>query len=92
MSAGVRGGAFQPDPAPRAPARTQRVPLLQVADEVLHVLGHVLGVLQRGMHTPLTALQQRVHRLRGEAACGTDTSQPGLLPSPPFLPSSALHP
>lgn len=67
---------------------TQRCPLLQVADEVLHVLGHVLGILQRSIHTPLTALQERVHLLGGQAACGgacLAPPLPGLSPHPTVL-------
>lgn len=50
------------------PTLTQRTPLLQVADEVLHVLGHVLGVVQSSIHTTFTALQELVYLLRQQAA------------------------
>lgn len=42
-------------------------PLLQVADEVLHVPGHVFCILQRSVHTSLAALEKHVHLLGGQA-------------------------
>lgn len=52
------------------PLLTQRGAFLQVPDEVLHVLGDVLGVLEGSVHPPLAALQHHVHLLGGRTTCG----------------------
>jgi hypothetical protein len=73
---------------------TQGGPLLQVADEVLHVPGHVFCILQCSVHTPFASLQKHVHLFGGQATfggqCSVRKSTPLEAPPPPASP--APHP